>query len=51
MTGLSVNGQSIVSRIANAPAAISDGLTIDGVVADQLTQNLVAVAFKLTDNS
>lgn len=53
ITGVSVNGQPVVGRIATAPAATSGGLTISDVVAYRLTdaQNLVAVAFKLTDNS
>jgi hypothetical protein len=53
ITGVSVNGQPVAGRIATAPAATSDGLTISGVVAYQLTdaQNQVAVAFKLTDTS
>jgi hypothetical protein len=53
VTGVSVNGQPVAGRIATAPAATSGGLTISDVVAYRLTdaQNLVAVAFKLTDNS
>ena len=53
ITGLSVNGESVVGRIATAPTATSDGLTISGVAAYQVTgmQNMVAVAFKLTDSS
>jgi hypothetical protein len=53
VTGASVNGQPVAGRIATAPAATSDGLTISGVAAYRLTdaQNLVAVAFKLTDTS
>lgn len=51
ITGVSVNGQPVVGRIATAPAVTSGGLRISGVVAYQLTgaQNVVAVAFKLTD--
>ena len=53
VTGVSVNGQPVAGRIATAPPATSGGLTISGVVAYRLTaaQNVVAVAFKLTDNS
>lgn len=53
ITGLSVNGEPVAGRIAVAPAATSDGLTISDVAAYELTgiQNVVAVAFKLTDNS
>jgi hypothetical protein len=53
ITGVSVNGQPVAGRIATAPPAKSGGLTISGVVAYRLTaaQNVVAVAFKLTDNS
>ena len=53
ITGLSVNGEPVVGRIATAPAATSDGLTISGVAAYRLTsvQNKVVVAFKLTDSS
>lgn len=52
VTGVSVNGQPVAARIATAPPATSGGLTISGVVAYRLTnaQNMVAVAFKLTDN-
>ena len=53
ITGASVDGQPIAGRIATAPAATSAGLTISDVVAYRVTdaQNLVAVAFKLTDDS
>ena len=53
ITGLSVNGEPVVGRIATASAATSGGLTIRDVVAYRLTgtQNMVAVAFKLTDSS
>lgn len=53
ITGASVDGQSISGRIATAPAATSGGLTISDVTAYRVTdeQNLVAVAFKLTDDS
>jgi hypothetical protein len=51
--GVSVAGQPVAGRIATAPAATSDGLTISGVVAHRLSgaHNAVAVAFKLTDAS
>lgn len=52
---MSVAGQPVAGRIATAPAATSDGLTISGVVAYRLSdaQNAVAVAVavKLTDTS
>lgn len=53
ITGASVDGQPISGRIATAPAATSGGLTISDVTAYRVTeeQNLVAVAFKLTDDS
>lgn len=53
ITGASVDGQPIAGRIAIAHAATSGGLTISDVVAYRVTgaQNLVAVAFKLADNS
>lgn len=53
ITGVSVNGQPIAGRIATAPDATSGGLRISGVVAYQLAnaQNMVAIAFKLTDIS
>jgi hypothetical protein len=52
VTGVSVNGEPVAGRIATAPAATSDGLTISGVVAYRLTgtPDKVAVAFKLTGN-
>jgi hypothetical protein len=52
ITGVLVNGQPVAGRIATAPATSSGGLTISKVVAYRLTsaQNLVVVAFKLTDN-
>ena len=37
ITGVSVNGQPVAGRIATAPAATSDGLTISGVAAYRLT--------------
>lgn len=53
ITGVSVNGQPVAGRIATGPSATSGGLTISGVVSYRATdaQNLVAVAFKLTDHS
>lgn len=53
VTGVSVNGQPIAGRIATAPAAASGGLRISDVVAYQPAdaQNMVAIAFKLTDIS
>lgn len=50
--GVSVNGQSVAGRIAIAPAVTSGGLTISDVVSYRTTdaQNVVGVAFKLTDN-
>ena len=52
VTGMAVHGQPVAGRIATAPPATSDGLTIGGVVAYRLTgQNVVVVAFKLTDSS
>lgn len=53
ITGVSVNGQPVVGRIATAPAVTSGGLRISGVVAYQLAgaQNMIAIAFKLTDIS
>jgi hypothetical protein len=53
ITGTSVDGQPVAGRMATAPDATSDGLTISGVAAYQLTaaQNEVAVAFHLTDTS
>jgi len=52
VTGVSVNGQPVAGRMATAPAVTSGGLTISDVAAYRLTsaQNLVAVAFKLTDS-
>ncbi len=53
ITGVSVNGQPAAGRVATAPAATSDGLTISDVVALRFADapNTVAVAFKLTDTS
>jgi hypothetical protein len=52
VTGVAVIGQPVAGRIATAPAATSDGLTISSVVAYRLTgQDIVVVAFKLTDSS
>jgi hypothetical protein len=52
VTGMAVDGQPVAGRIATAPNATSGGLTISGVVAYRLTrQNVVVVAFKLTDSS
>jgi hypothetical protein len=53
ITGLSVDGQPVAGRIATAPDATSDGLTISGVTAYRLTdqQDVVEVAFHLTDTS
>ena len=53
ITGFSVNGEPVVGRISTASTATSDGLTISDVAAYKLTgvRNMVAVAFKLTDNS
>jgi hypothetical protein len=51
VTSVSVNGEPVAGRLTTAPAAMSDGLTISGVVAYRLTgAQAVAVAFKLTDN-
>ena len=51
ITGVSVSGQPVAGRIATAPGATSDGLTISGVFAYQLTgtPDQVAVAFDLKD--
>jgi hypothetical protein len=48
---VSVKGQPVAGRIATAPAATSDGLTISSVVALRFADapDLVGVAFKLTD--
>src|SRR5579862_5499285 len=52
ITGMSVDGEPVAGRIATAPAATSDGLTISDVTAYRLTrQNIVFVAFRLTDTS
>lgn len=53
ITGVSINGQTVTGRIATAPSSTSGGLTISAVTAYRLTdtENQVAVAFKLTDNS
>ena len=53
ITGLSVNGESVAGRIASAPTTTSGGLTINDVEAYKLadSQNVVVVAFKLTDSS
>lgn len=52
VTGMAVKDQPVAGRVATAPAATSDGLTISDVVAYRLTrQDAVEVAFRLTDSS
>jgi hypothetical protein len=52
ITGITVDGQPVAGRVATAPDATSDGLTITDVTGYRLSgQQVVAVAFKLTDAS
>jgi hypothetical protein len=53
ITGVLVNGQPVAGRVATAPSATSDGLTISKVTALRVvtSQNLVIVTFKLKDTS